>query len=146
MDAPTPGDGSAQPELPEVYIPDPASDPATRLTAVEDSLANIETLLLRVLHNSQNPPATAPVPAAPAPAAGPDFTTLTPAAKSVLRPNPPAVFDGDRTQGRMFLHSVLTYLRLVPEAFMVHGQVVEEKLVRYAMSFMARAAAGRWAE
>ncbi|KAF8139324.1 hypothetical protein K438DRAFT_1996122 [Mycena galopus ATCC 62051] len=69
---------------------------------------------------SQNPPATAPVPAAPALAAGPDFTNLTPAAKSVLRPNPPAVFDGDRTQGQMFLHSVLTYLRLVPEAFMVH--------------------------
>ncbi|KAF8142368.1 hypothetical protein K438DRAFT_1995054 [Mycena galopus ATCC 62051] len=142
MDAPTPGNGSAQPELPDVHIPDSAPDPETRLTAVEDSLANIETLLLRVLHNSQNPPATAPVPAAPAPAAGPDFTTLTPAAKSVLRPNPPAVFDGDRIQGRMFLHSVLT---LVLEAFMVHGQVVEEKLVRYAMSFMARDAAGRWA-
>ncbi|KAF8146596.1 hypothetical protein K438DRAFT_1990506 [Mycena galopus ATCC 62051] len=84
MDAPTPGNGSAPPELPDVYIPDPATDPESRLTAVEGSLANIEALLLRVLHNSQNPPATAPVPAVPAPAVGPDFTTLTPAAKSVL--------------------------------------------------------------
>ncbi|KAF8214247.1 ADP-ribosylation factor family-domain-containing protein [Mycena galopus ATCC 62051] len=84
MDAPTPGNGSVQPELPDVHIPDSAPNPETRLTVVEDSLTNIETLLLCVLHNSQNPPATAPVPAALAPAAGPDFTTLTPAAKSVL--------------------------------------------------------------
>ncbi|KAF8180768.1 hypothetical protein K438DRAFT_1976587 [Mycena galopus ATCC 62051] len=84
MDAPTPGNGAAQPELPDVHIPDLGSDPVTQLTAVEDSLANIEGLLRRVLHNSQNPPAAAPVPAAPAPAVGPDFTSLTPTAKSVL--------------------------------------------------------------
>ncbi|KAF8156450.1 hypothetical protein K438DRAFT_1986713 [Mycena galopus ATCC 62051] len=84
MDAPIPGNRAAQPELPDVHIPDSASDPESRVAAVEDSLANIGVLLLRVLHNSQNPPAAAPVPAAPAPAGGPDFTTLTPVAKSVL--------------------------------------------------------------
>jgi hypothetical protein len=56
----------------------------------------------------------------------------------VLRPNPPAVFDGDRTQGRMFLYSILTYYRLVPEAFMADGFVSQEKLVRFAMSFMSK--------
>jgi hypothetical protein len=38
----------------------------------------------------------------------------------------------------MFIHSDLTYLWLVPEAFMTDGHVSEEKLVRCAMSFMAK--------
>jgi hypothetical protein len=46
----------------------------------------------------------------------------------------------------MFLHSVLTYYRLVPEAFMADGFVSQEKLVRFAMSFMSKDAAARWAE
>jgi hypothetical protein len=46
----------------------------------------------------------------------------------------------------MFLHSVLTYYRLVPEAFMVDGFLSQEKLVRFAMSFMSKDAAAQWAE
>jgi hypothetical protein len=46
----------------------------------------------------------------------------------------------------MFLHSILTYFRLVPEAFMMHRHVLKEKLVRYTISFMATDAARRWAE
>jgi hypothetical protein len=46
----------------------------------------------------------------------------------------------------MFLHSVLTYLRLVPEAFMMDGHISEEKLVRFTMSFMAKDMAARRAE
>jgi hypothetical protein len=38
----------------------------------------------------------------------------------------------------MFLHSVLTYYRLVPEAFMADRLVLQEKLVRFAMSFMSK--------
>ncbi|KAF8193480.1 hypothetical protein K438DRAFT_1969385 [Mycena galopus ATCC 62051] len=146
MDAPSTGNTAAQSRLLDVHILDTASDPETQLIAVEESLANIEVMLLCLLHSSQKPPANAPVPAVLAPAAGPNFTTLTPAAKLVLQPNPPAIFDSDWTQGQMFLYSVLTYLRLVPEAFMTNGQVVEEKLVCYAISFMARDTAGRWAE
>jgi hypothetical protein len=41
----------------------------------------------------------------------------------------------------MFLYSVLTYYRLVPEAFMADGFISQEKLVRFAMSFMSKDAA-----
>jgi hypothetical protein len=44
----------------------------------------------------------------------------------------------------MFLYSILTYYRLVPEAFMAEGFVSQEKLVRFAMSFMSKGAAARW--
>jgi hypothetical protein len=46
----------------------------------------------------------------------------------------------------MFLYSVLTYYRLVPEAFMADRFVSQEKLVQFAMSFMSKDAAARWAE
>jgi hypothetical protein len=46
----------------------------------------------------------------------------------------------------MLLHSVLTYLWLVPEAFMMNGHVMEEKLVWYTMSFMAKDKARHWVE
>jgi hypothetical protein len=46
----------------------------------------------------------------------------------------------------MFLYSVLTYYRLVAEVFMADGFVSQEKLVRFAMSFMSKGAAARWAE
>jgi hypothetical protein len=111
-----------------------------RLTAVEDSLKSIQNTLRQLLLNNQNL-LPAPAPAVPAPAAGSDFSAPHPASKTVLRPNPPTVFDGDRMQGRTFLYSVLTYYRLVPEAFMANGFVSQEKLVRFAMSFMSKGAA-----
>jgi hypothetical protein len=46
----------------------------------------------------------------------------------------------------MFLYSVLTYYQLVPEAFLADGNVSQEKLVRFAMSFMSKDAAARWTE
>jgi hypothetical protein len=46
----------------------------------------------------------------------------------------------------MFLHSILTYFQLVPEAFMADGHVSQEKLVHLAMSFMSKDTAARWAE
>ena len=122
-----------------------AANADARMTAIEGQLAKVLNLL-----ENQIPPA-APVPdpslAAPAPDPGPGFFhNAAPATKSVLRPNPPFVFDGDRTQGRAFLHAVRTYARLVPEAFAEGAQPSEEKLVRYAMSFMAKDSAQRWAE
>jgi hypothetical protein len=122
---------------------DPASGVVDRLAAVEGSLDAIQDAL-RQLGNQNLPPA--PAPAAPAPAPGPDFSAPHPAPKTVLQPNPPAVFDGGRTQGQMFLYSVLTYYRLVPEAFMADGFISQEKLVQFAMSFMSKDAAARWAE
>jgi hypothetical protein len=44
-------------------------------------------------------------------------------------------------QGQMFLYSVLTYYRLVLEAFMADGFISQEKLVQFAMSFMSKDAA-----
>jgi hypothetical protein len=38
----------------------------------------------------------------------------------------------------MLLHSVLTYYRLVPEAFMADGNISQEKLVWFTMSFMSK--------
>jgi hypothetical protein len=46
----------------------------------------------------------------------------------------------------MFLHSILTYDQLVPEAFMADGFVSQEKLVQFAMSLMSKDAAAQWAE
>jgi hypothetical protein len=114
-------------------------------------MAQIEATLERlatVLENRTPPPAPpVPSPAAPAPDLDPGvFANIVPGAKSVLRPNPPFVFDGDRTQGRAFLHSVRTYARLLPEAFIENGEPSEEKLVRFALSFMAKDSAQRWSE
>ncbi|KAJ7253009.1 hypothetical protein B0H12DRAFT_1293317 [Mycena haematopus] len=82
--------------------------------------------------------------AAKAPDPGPGlFTSLGFGTKSVLRPNPPFVFDSDRRQGRAFLHAVRTY---VCQAFTEDGELSEGKAVRYAMSFMGKDAAQRWAE
>jgi hypothetical protein len=46
----------------------------------------------------------------------------------------------------MFLHAVLTYLWLVPVAFMIDEHVSEEKLMGYPMSFMVKDMATQWAE
>jgi hypothetical protein len=43
----------------------------------------------------------------------------------------------------MFLHSILTYHWLVPEAFMADGNISQEKLVWFAMSFMLKDTAAR---
>jgi hypothetical protein len=74
------------------------------------------------------------------------FLGLEPATKSVLKPNPPFVFDGDRMRGQGFLHAVRTYVRLVPEGFTELGVPSEVKAVRYAMSYMGHDATQRWAE
>ena len=120
---------------------DAAADTAARMDAIEAALDQIKVLLQ---HRAASP---APTPADPAPVPGPRlFGTTTTTSKTVLRPNPPFVFDGDRTKGRAFLHAVRSYARLVPEAFEESGSPSEEKLVRYAMSFMATDAAQRWSE
>jgi hypothetical protein len=116
-----------------------------RLTAVEGSLDAIQDALHQLLLGNQNP-LPAPTPAAPALAPGPDFSAPHLAPKTVLWPNPPAVFDSDRMQGQTFLYSVLSYYRLVPEAFMADGFVSQEKLVRFTMSFMSKGMAAQWAE
>jgi hypothetical protein len=46
----------------------------------------------------------------------------------------------------MFLYSVLTYLWLIPEAFMMNRHVVQKKLVQYAIPFMMKYATGQWVE
>jgi hypothetical protein len=46
----------------------------------------------------------------------------------------------------MFLYSVLTYYRPVPEASMADGFVSQEKLVRFTMSFMSKGVAVWWVE
>src|ERR1700742_3696407 len=127
------------------------SDPTSAGTAagIEERMARIEEALLGLLGQNQlNNNSPAPVPAASAPAESPGlFAEINQtASKSVLRPNAPFVFDGDRTQGQSFLHAVKTYVRLVPEGFLVDGAASEEKAVHFAMSYMAKDAAQRWAE
>ncbi|CAK5265235.1 unnamed protein product [Mycena citricolor] len=96
-----------------------------RLSALETSIQNIEAVLTRLISQQQQPPAPAP---APAPAAGPGVSTGASPARPLIRPNPPFSFDGDRTLGKSFLHSVKQYWRLLPEAFFVNGAVSEEKV------------------
>jgi hypothetical protein len=125
-------------------------DPSTSgpPAGIEDRMARIEAALQSLLGlNTLNQNSPAPAPAVSAPAESSElFADIPKAPKSVLRPNPPFVFDGDRTQGRSFLHAVKTYVRLVPEAFLEDGTTSEEKAVHYAMSYMAKDAAQRWAE
>jgi hypothetical protein len=83
-----------QPVILSVHTPDPASGVMDRLAAVEGSLDAIQDVLRQLLLGNQNP-LPAPTPAAPAPAPSPDFSAPHPVPKTVLRPNPPAVFDGD---------------------------------------------------
>ncbi|CAK5275139.1 unnamed protein product [Mycena citricolor] len=54
--------------------------------------------------------------------------------------------EGDRTLGKSFLHSVKQYWRLLPEAFFVNGVVAEEKVVRFALSYMSKDSAASWSE
>ena len=51
--------------------------------------------------------------------------------KLSLRPSPPSIFGGDRTDGKVFLTSCRTYIRLCPEAF-----DDQEQQIVWAMSFM----------
>jgi hypothetical protein len=136
-----PAPGTVQPEILSFHALDLASNAMDQLATVKGSLASIQHILERLLPINQNP-LSAPAPAAPAPALGPDFSTQL--QKKVLQPNPP-LFSMATTQGQMFLHSVLTYLQLVPEAFMTNRRISEEKL-RFIMSFMAKDAAAQWAE
>ncbi|CAK5263880.1 unnamed protein product [Mycena citricolor] len=87
--------------------------------------------------------------AAPAPplAAGPGvFTGQAANSRPLIRPNPPFAFDGDRTQGKTFLYSIKQYWRLLPEAFHVNGVVSEERVVRFALSYMSKDSAASWSE
>ncbi len=149
-----PADSDSRPVSPDSNL-DPSSHPFPEPTMSDaaDVVARLERLERVILALSesvqQNP--RAPSPAAsladPALPVSPGlFSDITPATKSVLRPNPPFVFDGDRSQGRAFLHAVRTYARLVPEGFVENGEPSEEKVVRFAMSYMAKDAAQRWAE
>ncbi|CAK5263364.1 unnamed protein product [Mycena citricolor] len=115
-----------------------------RLSALETSITNIEAVLTRLITQQQQPP-PAPAPA-PAPAAGPGVSAGASSARPLIRPNPPFVFDGDRTLGKSFLHSVKQYWRLLPEAFFESGVVSEEKVVRFTLSYMSKDSAASWSE
>jgi hypothetical protein len=64
----------------------------------------------------------------------------------VLQLNPPFIFDGNHAQGRAFLHAIKTYVRLLQEVFLENNEPSEEKAVWFAMSFMVKDTAQRWAE
>ena len=112
----------------------------------DERMRRVEEMIEKLTHTILNNQ-PAPTPAAPAPVESPGlFTGAISDSKSALRPNPPFVFDGDRSQGRSFLHAVKTFIRLSPESFLDGGELSEEKAVHYAMSFMAKDSAQRWAE
>ncbi|CAK5282139.1 unnamed protein product [Mycena citricolor] len=122
---------------------DHGSSPEQRLGNLEEAMQRIEGLLNNFIIEHQQP---APVPA-PSPAVGPGvFTGQQASSRPLIRPNPPFAFDGDRTQGKTFLHSVKQYWRLLPEAFHVNGVVSEERVVRFALSYMSKDSAASWSE
>ena len=71
---------------------------------------------------------------------------VRPTNKPLLHPNPPFTFNGDRSKGQLFLHTIQTYVDLLPKAFMEGNQYSKVKVVCYAMSYMSADAASRWAE
>jgi hypothetical protein len=113
-------------------------DAAEFLAALPDRMGRLEEMLGQLLGRfNPNPAQTQPPDTSGTPATTPN-THRAPS----LRPNQPPVFSGDRSKGRAFLHAVRTYAELVPEAFIDS----EEKLVRFAMSFMSEDQAQRWAQ
>jgi hypothetical protein len=46
----------------------------------------------------------------------------------------------------VFIHSVRSYAQLIPEVFVESGELSEEKVIWYAMSFMAKDSVQQWAE
>ena len=62
-------------------------------------------------------PDAAPPPAEPAPVVSPATNTTNIQQTSGLRPNPPPVFDGNRSKGRAFLQAVRAHADLVPTGF-----------------------------
>ena len=122
-------------DLPDHQSNGPLEDEDGRLRRVEAFMGLIAQRL-----GIQVPGATAqPEQAAPAP-------LFPPPTKNLLHPNSPPMFDGDRAKGRAFLHAVRTYVNLRPEAFLVNGQHSDERVIRFAMSFMSEGAAHRWAQ
>ena len=126
------------------------ADPSTSGTAgLEDRMDQImgalESLIGTIALQQNKMPAPAPADTAPVGGLG-LFADTSPATKSALRPNPPFIFNGDRTKGRSFLHAVKTYVRLCPEGFLEHGEPSEEKAVHFAMSYMSEDSAQRWSE
>lgn len=118
-----------------------------RLTSIESTLDSLNKILST--HTFATEPAPSPAPPAPDASSVPPQNTPDPlhGPKPVaLRPNPPFVFSGDRALGRAFLHSVESYARLVPEAFLEHGYHSDVRLVRYAMSFMSKDSAQLWTQ
>ncbi|CAK5268939.1 unnamed protein product [Mycena citricolor] len=122
---------------------DNGSSPKQRLGNLEEAMQQMEGLLHNLIIEQQQP---SPAPA-PSPAVGPGVSTGQQASsRPLICPNPPFAFDGDRTQGKTFLHSVKQYWRLLPEAFHVNGVVSEERVVRFALSYMSKDSAASWSE
>jgi hypothetical protein len=60
--------------------------------------------------------------------------------KNFLKPSTPSEFDGNRSEGKAFLTSCRTYIRLCPEVF-----DDDATQIIWAMSYMKTGRAGRWA-
>ena len=118
-----------------------------RLAALELSNAETRTLLEAILDRLPTLSHAAPTPAAPAPVVSPATNTTNIQQTSGLRPNPPPVFDGDRSKGRAFLQAVRAHADLVPHWFLDSAGTPDElKLVRFAMTYMTTGSAGLWVE
>src|SRR6266446_3229124 len=129
----------------------PSAD-TDRLTALESTVRdlvdqNIATLeLLKTFLDKTNaaPPAATEKPPIDTrwPNSRHSDTSASPAGrkKVSLRPSPPSIFGGDRTDGKAFLTSCRTYIRLCPEVF-----DDQEQQIVWAMSFMKDSHATRWA-
>ncbi|CAK5263572.1 unnamed protein product [Mycena citricolor] len=124
---------------------DNGPSPEQRLGNLEEAMQRMEGLLNNFLVSQQQPlPTPAP---APPPAAGPGVQAGQQAnPRPLICSNPPFAFDGDRTQGRTFLHAVKQYWQLLPKAFHENRVVSEERVVRFALSYMSKDLAAAWSE
>ena len=121
-----------------------------QMEQIEDALMNLTALI----QNQQHPvlPAWSLAESALDLDLGPGLfmhasaTSTTSGVKSALWLNPLFIFDGHQTQGQVFIHSIQSYAQLLLEAFTESGEPSEEKVIQYAMSFMAKDSAQRWAK
>lgn len=131
---------------------DVLSPPVDRISALEASMDEMKSQnasLLAMFQSFLDKNHTAPPVATEKPPTNPrrrsrrrSDTSTSPAGrkKLSLKPSPPSVFGGDRSEGKAFLTSCRTYIRLCPESF-----DDEEQKIIWAMSYMKDGRAARWA-
>ena len=133
-----------RPDSAESFLSAMDDDRVVRMEQAVDQLrsetqSTLDQILITIARLSQSlletnpPPTSSQQPASPPPADHHHTCTARPAV--------PPDFDGDRTKGKAFLNTCLTYFRLCPKEFLD-----EQMKIVWAMSYMKSGRAQKWTD